>query len=408
MTNHQNEYFPTVRGGITAAKGFQAAGLHCGIKKEKKDLAVIFSELPAPVAAVFTTNRTVAEPLIVDKLQLKNNHKCSAVIINSGNANACTGRRGLEDAWTTIKEAARALKLPRKHVLVSSTGVIGKPLPIGKLKAGVRTAAKQLGRDGHADAAEAILTTDTHPKEYAARFRIGSKSVTIGGMAKGSGMIAPNMATMLAFVTTDVVISHTLLQRALKKAVTKTFNRITVDGDTSTNDMVLLLANGLAANLAIRTLNPAYEMFYAGLEQVLSALAKMIARDGEGATKLIEVVVTGAKEEEDAVLAARAIANSNLVKTAVHGADANWGRILAAVGYSGVVFSPEKVEISFDHLPILRRNFRANFSEEKARAALSNEHVNITVDLNLGRKSATFWTCDLSREYVSINANYRT
>jgi glutamate N-acetyltransferase/amino-acid N-acetyltransferase len=408
VTNLLSKYFPTVRGGIAAAKGFQAAGLHCGIKKGKKDLAVIFSELPATVAAVFTTNRTLAEPLIVDKLQLKSNHTCSAVVINSGNANACTGRRGLEDAWTTIKEAARTLKLPSKHVLVSSTGVIGKTLPIGRLKAGIRVAAKHLSQDGHSEAAEAILTTDRHPKESAVRFRIGSKTVTIGGMAKGSGMIAPNMATMLAFVTTDAVISHTLLQRALQKAVAGTFNRITVDGDTSTNDMVLLLANGLAKNLPIRTLGPTYEKFYAGLEHVLATLAKMIAQDGEGATKLIEVVVTGAKREGDAVLAARAIANSNLVKTAVHGADANWGRIIAAVGYSGIAFTPERVEISFDHLPILQKNFKATFSEEKARAALSKKHVNITVDLNLGKKSATYWTCDLSREYVSINASYRT
>jgi len=408
VTSHQHRYYQTVPGGITAARGFQATGLHCGIKKEKKDLAVILSELPATTAAVFTTNRTLAEPLIVDKLQLRDNRTCSAVIINSGNANACTGPRGREDAWTTIKEAAKALKLPTKHVLVSSTGVIGKPLPISNLKAGIRLAAKQLTRDGHAEAAEAILTTDTHPKEYAVRFSIGSKSVIIGGMAKGSGMIAPNMATMLAFVTTDCKISHPLLHEALKQAVSKTFNRITVDGDTSTNDMVLLLANGLAENPTIRTVGPAYEKFYAGLEQVLAVLAKMIARDGEGATKLIEVVVAGAKEEEDAVLAARAIANSNLVKTAVHGADANWGRILAAVGYSGIAFSPEKVEISFHHLPILQRNFKANFSERKARTALSKEHVNITVDLNLGKKSATFWTCDLSSEYVTINASYRT
>jgi glutamate N-acetyltransferase/amino-acid N-acetyltransferase len=408
VTNHHNGYLQTVNGGITAAKGFQATGLHCGIKKEKKDLAVIFSELPATTAAVFTTNRTLAEPLIVDKLQLRDNHTCSAIIINSGNANACTGRRGLKDAWTTIKEAAKAFQLPTKHVLVSSTGVIGKPLPIAKLKGGIRAAAKQLSRDGHAKAAEAILTTDTHPKECAVRFSVGSKSVTIGGMAKGSGMIAPNMATMLAFVTTDAVISYQLLEKALKEAVAKTFNRITVDGDTSTNDMVLLLANGLAGNLAIQTRGPSFEKFCVGLEQVLAALAKMIARDGEGATKLIEVVVTGAKAEEDAIVAARAIANSNLVKTAVHGADANWGRIIAAVGYSGIAFSPEKVEISFDHLPILQRNFKASFSERKAHAALSKKHVNITVDLNLGKKSATFWTCDLSREYVAINANYRT
>jgi glutamate N-acetyltransferase/amino-acid N-acetyltransferase len=360
------------------------------------------------VAAVFTTNRTVAEPLVVDKVQLKKTHLCSVVVANSGNANACTGKRGIEDAWNTIAAAARALRLPPGQVLVSSTGVIGKALPIAKVKTGIRMAAKHLSINGNLDAAQAILTTDTYPKEIAVRFQIGSKTVTIGGMAKGSGMIAPNMATMLAFITTDALVSHTVLQKALKAAVSKTFNRISVDGDTSTNDMVLLLANGVAGNRPIREGTPSYRIFYRGLEQVLSELAKMIARDGEGATKLIEVVVKGAVKEEDATQAARAIANSNLVKTAIHGADANWGRILAAVGYSGIAFSPEKVEISFDHLPILHRNFKAKFSEKKARAALSNKHVNITVDLNIGKKSATFWTCDLSREYVSINAHYRT
>ncbi|MEK6570568.1 MAG: bifunctional glutamate N-acetyltransferase/amino-acid acetyltransferase ArgJ [Bacteroidota bacterium] len=408
MNKLQHENFPTVDGGITAAQGFQAAGIHCGIKKVKKDLAIIFSEHPATVAAVFTTNRTLAEPLKVDKLQLRRSRFCSAVIVNSGNANACTGSRGLRDAWTTIEEAARVLNIPPKRALVSSTGVIGKLLPIAKVKAGIRTAATHLGRHGHADAAQAILTTDTFTKEYAVKFKAGSKTITVGGMAKGSGMIAPNMATMLAFVSSDVVISASFLQKALTKAVDKSFNRITVDGDTSTNDMVLLLANGLAKNPPMKKDSAIYRRFCAALKQVLAALAKMIARDGEGATKLIEVVVTGAREEEDAIRAARAIANSNLVKTAVHGADANWGRILAAVGYSGISFAPEKVEISFDHLPILKRNFRAQFSEKKARAALSNGNVNITVDLNLGKKSATFWTCDLSREYVSINASYRS
>jgi glutamate N-acetyltransferase/amino-acid N-acetyltransferase len=408
VTQHHSRPLPTVQGGVTAAQGFKAAGTYCGIKKAGKDLALILSESPATVAAVFTTNRTVAEPLVVDKVQLKKTHLCSVVVANSGNANACTGKRGIEDAWNTIAAAARALRLPPGQVLVSSTGVIGKALPIAKVKTGIRMAAKHLSINGNLDAAQAILTTDTHPKEIAVRFQIGSKTVTIGGMAKGSGMIAPNMATMLAFITTDALVSHTVLQKALKAAVSKTFNRISVDGDTSTNDMVLLLANGVAGNRPIREGTPSYRIFYRGLEQVLSELAKMIARDGEGATKLIEVVVKGAVKEEDATQAARAIANSNLVKTAIHGADANWGRILAAVGYSGIAFSPEKVEISFDHLPILQRNFKAKFSEKKARAALSNKHVNITVDLNIGKKSATFWTCDLSREYVSINAHYRT
>ena len=408
MRNREQNEFPTIEAGIAAARGFQAAGVHCGIKKAKKDLAVIFSERPATVAAVFTTNRTLAEPLVVDKLQLKRSRFCSLVVINSGNANACTGRQGLRDAWTTIKEVAKVVNIPEKHVLVSSTGVIGKKLPMTKMKAGIHSAAKHLSPQGHAEAAQAILTTDTYTKEYAVNFRLGTKTVTVGGMAKGSGMIAPNMATMLAFVSTDAVISSFLLQKALTTAVNKSFNRITVDGDTSTNDMVLLFANGLAGNPPMKEGATAFGRFSAALEQVLAALAKMIARDGEGATKLVEVVVNGARQEKDAIQAARAIANSNLVKTAIHGADANWGRILAAVGYSGIDFEPEKVEISFDHVPILKRNFRANFSEARARAALSNENVNITVDLNLGRKSATFWTCDFSKEYVSINANYRS
>ena len=307
-----------------------------------------------------------------------------------------------------VKETAKILKTPPEQVLVASTGVIGKYLPMIKVKSGIKTAAKMLARENLSNAAQAILTTDTYPKECAVNLNLGEKGVTIGGMAKGSGMIAPNMATMLAFVTTDAAISPPLLQKALTQAVNKSFNRITVDGDTSTNDMVLLLANGLAKNGELREGSGDFRKFYAALEHVLIVLAKMVARDGEGATKLIEVVVNSARTEEDATQAARAIANSNLVKTAVHGADANWGRIIAAVGYSGIDFTPENVEISFDHLPILKKNFQAKFSEEKAHAALSNEHVNITVDLNLGKKSATFWTCDLSKEYISINASYRT
>jgi glutamate N-acetyltransferase/amino-acid N-acetyltransferase len=330
------------------------------------------------------------------------------VIVNSGNANACTGARGLRDAWRMVKETAKILKLHPHQVLVASTGVIGQFLPMTKVKSGIKTAAKLLATKNHGDAAQAILTTDTYPKEYAVSFKLDGKIATIGGMAKGSGMIAPNMATMLAFLTTDVVISSGLLQKALMQAVNHSFNRITVDGDTSTNDMVLLLANGLANNQPLREGTAEYRKFYAALEHVSITLAKMVARDGEGATKLIEVRVSGARTEEEATQVARAIANSNLVKTAVHGGDANWGRILAAVGYSGVSFSPERVEVSFDHLPILKKNFKARFSEAKAHAALSNEHVNITVNLNLGKKSATFWTCDLSKEYVSINATYRS
>jgi glutamate N-acetyltransferase/amino-acid N-acetyltransferase len=408
LRKHRESSFPVVPGGITAAKGFRAVGIHCGIKKKKKDLALIHTERPATVAAVFTTNRTLAEPLRVDKKQLQRSRLCSAVVVNSGNANACTGKRGSEDAWAMIKETARVLQLPEKQVLVSSTGVIGQPLPIRKVKAGIRSAARLLSNHGHLSAAEAIMTTDTFRKEYAVQFTIGTRTVTLGGMAKGSGMIAPNMATMLAFVSTDAAISPPLLQNALKRAVDKSFNRISVDGDTSTSDMVVLLANAFAGNTPLTRDGSGYRRFCSALEHVLGTLAKLIARDGEGATKLIEVVVTGARTDADAVRAARTIANSNLVKTAVHGSDANWGRILAAVGYSGISFAPEKVEISFDHLPILKKNFRAKFSEEKAREALSREEVNITVDLHVGGKTATFWTCDLTKDYVSINAHYRT
>jgi len=405
--NHESR-FHLVEGGPCAAAGFVAAGIHCGIKKSKKDLSLLVSQAPANVAAVFTTNRTIAAPLVVDQEQLKQTRSCSAIVINSGNANACTGKQGLHNAWMMVHQTAKALNVPPAHVLVSSTGVIGKPLPMQKVSRGIRVAAGKLTRSGHADAAEAIMTTDTFPKEYAVRLKLDRRTVTVGGMAKGSGMIAPKMATMLAFVTTDAAISSSLLQIALKDAVENSFNRITVDGDTSTNDMVVLLANGFAKNVPITRKSPNYQKFYAALEHVLITLAKMIARDGEGATKLIEVTVKGARNRRDAVDAARAVANSNLVKTAIHGADANWGRIVAAVGYSGVDFRPEEVEISFDHVPILGKNFTVKFSEEAGRKALSNEHVSIIVDLNLGSESATFWTCDLTRDYITINASYRS
>lgn len=408
MSKNHDPQFRAIEGGVCAANGFIATGMHCGIKKSKKDLALIVSQKPATAAAVFTTNRTVAAPLLVDKEQRKRSRTCSAIVVNSGNANACTGTRGIRDAWAMVNETAKALNVSPAHVLVSSTGVIGKPLPMPRVKSGIRAAACKLSRQGHADAAKAIMTTDTFPKEYAVTLKLGGKTIAIGGMAKGSGMIAPRMATVLAFVTTDAAISSSLLQAALTNAVENSFNRITVDGDTSTNDMVVLLANSLAGNDPVRNRDTDFQKFHAALEHVLITLAKMVTRDGEGATKLIEVTVVGARSRRDAVEAARAIASSNLVKTAIHGADANWGRIVAAIGYSGITFKPEKMEISFDHLPILGRNFRVKFSEAEARKALLNEHVNITVDLNLGDESATFWTCDLTREYVTINANYRS
>jgi glutamate N-acetyltransferase/amino-acid N-acetyltransferase len=394
-------------GGITAPRGFTAAGIHCGIKREKKDLALIASEKPAATAAVFTKNTVIAAPLVVDKEQLKNSPTISAILINSGNANACTGDQGLADAWRMVAGTARALGIDASQVLVSSTGVIGQYLPMDKIDAGIARIAAQLSAQGNTAAAEAIMTTDTFSKELSISVDIAGVPVTIGGMAKGSGMIAPNMATMLGFITTDAAIEPHVLQSLLVKANGRSFNRITVDGDTSTNDMVVMLANGAAGNPPLQSENDS-PAFADALESLLIRLAKMIVVDGEGATKLVEVKVTGATSEEEAATAARSIANSSLVKTAIHGEDANWGRILAAVGYSGISFDPSEVEIFFDDVPILRRQYDISFSEELAKVVLSKKEFTITVDLHRGTEGASFWTCDLSREYVTINANYRT
>ena len=395
-------------GGVTAPQGFLAGGLYSGIRKVKKDLTIIQSTVPAEVAAVFTLNKTQAAPITVGKLQLQKSHLCSAIVANSGNANACTGERGLNDAWMMVDAAAESLNLPREQVMVASTGVIGQYMPMDKIAAGIRQLSGQLSRNGNKDAAEAIMTTDTYSKEVAVQFTLGSSIVTIGGMAKGSGMIAPNMATMLAFLTTDAVIAHPVLQKALRHANDRSFNRITVDGDMSTNDMAMILANGTAKNKLIKDHSEEYQMFLAALEYVMIKLAKMIARDGEGATKLIEVLVTGAVSEDEAVQAARAVANSNLVKTAIHGADANWGRILAAVGYSGIDFNPDDVEISFGDMSVLKKNYDVTLDEEKAKHILSQENVVIGIHLHRGNQTARFWTCDLTKEYVHINASYRS
>jgi glutamate N-acetyltransferase/amino-acid N-acetyltransferase len=395
--------------GVTGPKGFKAAGVHSGVKKSKKDLALLFSEVPAYAAGVFTTSKVQAAPVLVCKEQLKSSRTFRALVVNSGNANACTGERGLNDAWAMVEATATATGVGRNEVFVSSTGVIGQYLPMERLQGGIPSAASSLHQDGHTSAAEAIMTTDTFVKELAVRVTVDGVAITIGGMAKGSGMIAPNMATMLAFITTDAKITPGLLNDSLKHAADRSFNRITVDGDTSTNDMVLLLANGLAGNKEFTDADEkGYREFYEALEYLLVRLSKMIVLDGEGATKFVEVQVTGAAREEDAVSAARAIANSNLVKTALHGEDANWGRILAAVGYSGIEFDPAAVEISIGDVPILRQNYCIDFSEEEAKRVLSRKEITLIVDLHQGVHSALFWTCDLSREYVAINANYRT
>jgi glutamate N-acetyltransferase/amino-acid N-acetyltransferase len=396
-------------GEITRPKGFVAAGVHCGVKKAKRDLALVCSSVPATAAAVFTTNSVVAAPVMVDRTQLGTSSIAQAIVVNSGNANACTGERGLNDAWAMVKTTARVLGIPEQNVLVSSTGVIGQYLPLEKILTGIEQAAPALSAEGGIDAAQAIMTTDTFPKEGSVQLELSGVTVSLGGMAKGSGMIAPNMATMLAFVTTDVSISPEALRSALRQAVDRSFHRISVDGDTSTNDMVAVLANGLAGNRTITTSeDSSYPDFYAGLEFLLVKLAKMIVVDGEGATKFVEVKVVGAATEAIAVRAARSIANSNLVKTALHGEDANWGRVLAALGYSGISFDDAQVEISFGELPILRKNYFIEFSEAEAKRVLSQKEVTITVNLHQGTSAASFWTCDLSKEYVAINANYRT
>lgn len=395
--------------GITGPKGFRASGVHSGIKKVKKDLALVFSTVPAHAAGVFTLNKVAAAPVVVDKLQLEQSKTCRAILVNSGNANACTGERGMNDAWAMVKSTAQALHIEQGEVLISSTGVIGQYLPMDKVYTGITEAEMMLDAEGHSAAAEAIMTTDRFSKELAVRVKIDDVDVTIGGMAKGSGMIAPNMATMLAFITTDAVISPELLRFTLKDATDHSFNRITVDGDTSTNDMVLVLANGEAANRPLTDKNdPAFKIFYDAFEYLLTKLSKMIVLDGEGATKFIEIKVTGASSEEAAVQAARTIANSNLVKTAINGEDANWGRILCAVGYSGIDFVPEDVEIYFNDVPILGKSYAIDFSEADAKRALQQKEITIVVNLNQGVAEAAFWTCDLSKEYVAINANYRT
>ncbi|MBI1806992.1 MAG: bifunctional glutamate N-acetyltransferase/amino-acid acetyltransferase ArgJ [Ignavibacteria bacterium] len=395
--------------GITGPKGFYAAGVHCGVKKVKKDLSLVFSEKPAHGAGVFTTNKVPAAPVLVDKHQLDRSPSFRAILVNSGNANACTGERGLNDAWVMVKETALTLGITEHDVLISSTGVIGQYLPMEGICSGIREAVSMLDVDGHTAAAEAIMTTDKFSKELAIQVTLDGVTVTLGGMAKGSGMIAPNMATMLAFVTSDVDISQELLQHSLKQAADRSFNRISVDGDTSTNDMVLILANGLAGNSKLTNKDdPSYQLFYEALEYLLVRLSKMIVVDGEGATKFVEINVTDAATEAEAVQAAKAIANSNLVKTAIHGEDANWGRILAAVGYSGIDFNPEEVEIFFNDVPILRKHYAIDFSEEDAKRVLQRKEIKITVCLNQGTASASFWTCDLSKDYVAINANYRT
>lgn len=404
-----------ISGGVTAAKGFEAAGVEAGIKyKERMDMAAIYSEKPCVLAGTFTSNVVKAAPVVWDKKVVEESPFGQAVIINAGIANACTGQEGYDYCRQTAVKAAGAFGVPEDSVLVASTGVIGMQLPIEKIKAGVDKlfAAKEGTIEAGARAAKAIMTTDTRSKEAAVEIDINGVKVTLGGMSKGSGMIHPNMCTMLAFVTSDAVISKELLTRAVKEDVKDTFNMISVDGDTSTNDTLLVMANGMAGNPEILEDTPEYEAFKQALHYVNETLAKMMAGDGEGATALFETKVLGAATKEDARILSKSVICSSLTKAAIYGHDANWGRILCALGYSGVKFDPEKIELYFESkagkILIYKDGVAADYSEEEAGRILSEPHVTVIVDMKMGNETATAWGCDLTYDYVKINADYRS
>lgn len=404
-----------IEGGVTAAQGFLAAGLSAGIKKgNTKDMAMLYSKVPCESAGTFTTNIVKAAPVKWDQKIVYESEKAQAVICNSGIANACTGEEGFGYCKETAKAASLALNIPEDSVLVASTGVIGQQIPIEKIKKGIENMTPLLSESISAGtlAAEAIMTTDTVKKEIAVEVEIDGKNVTVGGMCKGSGMIHPNMCTMLGFITTDVAISKKLLQEALSESVKDTYNMVSVDGDTSTNDTVLLLANGLAGNKKIETKEEDYKKFAEALNYVNIWLAKHIAADGEGASALFEVKVVGAKSKEQAVTLSKSIITSNLTKAAIFGHDANWGRILCAMGYSGAVFDPEKVDLYFESkagkLKIIENGVATGYSEEEATKILSEKEVTAIADVKMGTATATAWGCDLTYDYVKINADYRS
>ncbi|HIU75326.1 MAG TPA: bifunctional ornithine acetyltransferase/N-acetylglutamate synthase [Candidatus Pelethocola excrementipullorum] len=402
-------------GGVTAAKGFLAAGGAAGIKKgDKLDMALVFSEVPCVAAGTFTTNVVKAAPVKWDQEIVYHKPEAQVIVCNSGVANACTGAEGYGYCEETAKVAAAALHVSEDSVLVASTGVIGKQIPMDKIAKGVEMLAPKLegSREGAGVAAQAIMTTDTMPKEVAVSFEVGGKEVTVGGMCKGSGMIHPNMCTMLSFLTTDLDISKELLQEALSEVVKDTYNMVSVDGDTSTNDTVLLLANGLAGNVKITEKNEDYNLFLEALLEVNTVLAKKIAGDGEGATALFEVKIIGAKTKEDAVSLSKSVVTSSLTKAAIYGHDANWGRILCAMGYAGVQFDPEKVDLFFESeagkIQIIENGVAVDYSEDEATKILSKPEVTAIADVKMGDAKATAWGCDLTYDYVKINADYRS
>lgn len=398
------------KGGVTSPKGFLAAGVHAGLKKQKKDMALIVSAANAVSAGAFTTNKVKAAPVLWDMETLKGEtHK--AIVINSGNANACTAERGLKDAGDSAVYAAELLGLSQHEVFVASTGVIGVPLDMDKIKHGISMLVPCLSSDGHS-AAEAIMTTDTFPKEAAASVEINGKTVTIGGMSKGSGMIHPNMATTLSFITTDAAVSKKDLQALLGTTVDDTYNMVSVDGDTSTNDTVLVLANGMAGNDLLTPGTEEWSLFEEAFRYVLGTLARYLARDGEGATRFIEMDVENALTKKDAKILARSVVSSSLVKAAFFGADANWGRILCAMGYSGADFDPSLVDLSFTSpagtIQVVKNGEPLPFDEEVAKKILSEKEITAVADCHQGVFSAQAWGCDLTYDYVKINGDYRS
>ena len=406
------EFIP---GGATAAKGFQAASCAAGIKKNgTADMAMLYSAVPCAAAGTFTTNIVKAAPVLWDRDIVQNSGMAQAVVINSGIANAATGAEGMERCEKTAAAASGALGIDKELVLTASTGVIGAQLPMDKICQGTAKLAGELtaDREGAVLAASAIMTTDTVRKEAAVKFTCAGKTVTIGGMSKGSGMIHPNMCTMLAFITTDAAISQPMLQKALSECVNESFNMITVDGDTSTNDTCLVMASGLAGNTPIASEGEDYNAFLGALKALTIHLAKKMAGDGEGATALFEVIVEGASDKESAAKMARAVAGSNLVKTAIAGHDANWGRILCAMGYSGAFFEEDKVDLYFESasgkIQIAEGGVSTGYSEEEATRILSDPEVTARIVLGMGDAEAAAWGCDLTHEYISINADYRS
>ena len=394
--------------GVTFAKGFRAAGVKAGIKKSgKADVAVIYTEKEAVVAGTFTQNAVAAAPVHVSKIVVKSG-TAHAIVANAGCANACTGQQGMDDANQMASVTAQALGVKPEEVIVASTGVIGVNLPMDKMELGIKAAVKAMNENGSVAAGNAIITTDTKSKACSLEIELSGKKVRLGAIAKGSGMIQPNMATMLCFITTDAAINQNLLQKALSEIVEMSFNMISVDGDMSTNDMVVVMANGMAENAEITTENDDYKIFYAALDKICKGISQEIAKDGKGATKFLTIKVTGSPSFVDAKTVAMSVAKSPLVKTAFFGQDANWGRVICAVGYAGVQMIPEQTIVKFGDITVFDKGMGAAFDQAALRDVMEAHDITISIDMGLGDEEATVWSCDLSYEYVKINGEYHT